>query len=106
MSGWRPRRVSESCAVAARRRTGASGKSRAAPPSSLVRLFPQPDRLEVLVGVMVRADAPTADDAEIRDDPVPPEHGVLVGLRVHRVFLDVRDERLPLGRVGLAALPV
>src|SRR5919204_6660398 len=80
-----------------------SGGSRWAANPSLLR---EPDGLEVLVGVVVRADAPAAHYVEVGDDPVPPEHRVLVSLRVHRVLLDPRDEGLALRRVGLAALRV
>src|ERR671935_886816 len=80
-----------------------SGGSRWAANPSLLR---EPDGLEVLVGVVVRADAPAAHYVEVGDDPVPPEHRVLVSLRVHRVLLDAGDEPLALRRVGLTALRV
>src|SRR2546428_6415743 len=88
------------CALRARR------SSVGRPLSQSLLLLCEPDPGEVLVRVVVRADAPATDDVEVRDDPVPPVARVLVGLLVHRVLLDVRHELHALGRVGLAALSV
>src|SRR5215472_5543217 len=70
--------------------------------ATLITSFVEPDRAEILVEVMARADPPPLDVGSVRNDPVPPqqEHGVR--LVVEHVFLKLAHQRALFGCVGLA----
>src|SRR5215468_9603793 len=65
-------------------------------------LLVEPDRAEILVQVMARADLPALDIGSVRHDPVPPQQKHSVRLVIKHVFLKFAHHRALSCRIGLA----
>src|SRR5215471_15304539 len=65
-------------------------------------LLIEPDRRQILIEVMARADFPAFDIRSVRNHPVIPQQKDRVRLGIEHVFLEVADQRPLLRRVGLA----
>jgi len=66
----------------------------------------EPDRRQVLVDELARADLPALDIGAIRHDPIPPQYADLVRLGVQHVFFEVANQVPLLGEIGLAQHPL
>src|SRR5271169_7263291 len=102
------RRISRNTRAAAPMRVGITSSSRfimyryiASAPAAPFRLPVQPDRCQVLIQVMARADLPALDVRPIGDDPVPPQHRKLVRFAVDHVLLELAHQDALFSGIGL-----
>src|SRR5271166_3110353 len=70
--------------------------------ASPVASFIEPDRCQVLIEVVTRADLPALDVGGVGNDPIPPQHPDRMGLGIYREFLELAHQGALLGKVGLA----
>src|SRR5260370_42000726 len=65
-------------------------------------LFIEPDRRQILVDVMARADFPALYIRSVGNDAIPPQYPNLVGLCIEHIFLEIAHQSALLGEFGLA----
>src|SRR6185437_1560987 len=69
--------------------------------ATAMTLLVQPDRCQILVQVMARADLPAFDICPVGDDPVPPQHREFVRLGIDDVLFEIAHQAALLGCVRL-----
>src|ERR1700740_2960489 len=69
--------------------------------ATLMTLFVQPNRRQILVEVMTGADLPPLHIGSIRNDAVPPQHWELVRLGIDHMLLEFAHQTALFGGVGL-----
>src|SRR5215813_11394217 len=67
--------------------------------ATVIALPVQPNRRQILVEVMAGTDLPAFHIISVGDDPIPPQHRILVRLGVDHVFLEFAHQTALLGRI-------
>src|ERR1700757_5135257 len=69
--------------------------------ATAITLLVQPDRCQILVQIMARADLPALYVVSVGDDPIPPQHRELVRFGIDHVLLEFSHQTTLLGRIRL-----
>src|SRR6516164_2818621 len=69
--------------------------------ATAITLLVQPDRCQILVQIVARADLPALYVVSVGDDPIPPQHRKLVRFGIDHVLFEIAHQGSLLGGIRL-----